>query len=108
MRFYTNKHPFYCGIDLHTCSLYVCILDDDGQTVLHKEIKAKPEPLFDLLTPYLGNVVLGVECMHCWYWISDFCHEHNIDFILSHALYMKAIHGKKLKMTGSTHTKSRT
>ena len=56
MRFYTNKHPFYCGIDLHVRSLYVCILEDDGQTVLHKEIKAKPEPFFDLLTPYLGNV----------------------------------------------------
>ena len=97
MRFYTNKHPFYCGIDLHARSLYVCILDDDGQTLLHKEIKAKPEPLLDLLKPYLGNVVLGVECMHCWYWISDFCHEHNIDFILGHALYMKAIHGGKAK-----------
>lgn len=97
MRFYTDKHPYYCGIDLHARSLYVCILDDDGQTVLHKEIKAQPEPLLALLAPYQGNVVVGVECMHCWYWVADFCHEHNIDFILGHALYMKAIHGGKAK-----------
>jgi len=31
--------------------------------------------------------------MHCWYWISDFCENLGIDFILGHALYVKAIHG---------------
>ena len=35
--------------------------------------------------------------MHCWNWISDVCHEHNIDFIRGHALYMKAIHAGKAK-----------
>ena len=35
--------------------------------------------------------------MHCWYWVVDFCESHNIDFILGHALYMKAIHGGKAK-----------
>jgi hypothetical protein len=24
MRFDTNQHPFYCGIDLHARSMYVC------------------------------------------------------------------------------------
>jgi transposase len=35
--------------------------------------------------------------MHCWYWVSDFCEDLGIDFILGHALYMKAIHGGKAK-----------
>ena len=35
--------------------------------------------------------------MHCWYWLSDLCEQHNIDFIIGHALYMKAIHGGKAK-----------
>jgi transposase len=35
--------------------------------------------------------------MHCWYWVSDFCEELSVDFILGHALYMKAIHGGKAK-----------
>ncbi|KMT63642.1 IS110 family transposase, partial [Catenovulum maritimum] len=97
MNFYNNMHPYYCGIDLHTRSLYVCILDQNGHKVLHKEIKASPEKLLQLLEPYIGNIVVGVECMHCWYWVSDFCAEHDIDFILGHALYMKAIHGGKAK-----------
>jgi hypothetical protein len=32
MRFYTNQHPFYCGIDLHARSMYVCILSHEGNS----------------------------------------------------------------------------
>jgi len=97
MNFYNNIHEYYCGIDLLARSLYVCILNQAGETVLHKEIQAKPDLLADLLDPYIGHIVVGVECMHCWYWVSDFCDNLNIDFILGHALYMKAIHGGKAK-----------
>lgn len=97
MRFYTQQRPFFCGIDLHARSLYVCIVDDSGNICLHKEIKAAPEPLLALLTSYLGKIVVGVECMHCWYWIADLCRDHGIEFILGHALYMRAIHGGKAK-----------
>lgn len=97
MRFYTNLHPYYCGIDLHARSLYVCIIDDQGETIVHKEIKANPLALFKLLEPYIGNIIVGVECMHCWYWVADWCEDNHVDFILGHALYMKAIHGGKAK-----------
>lgn len=60
--------------------------------MLHKEIIARPEPLLALLEPFRDDLVIGVECRHCWYWISDLCEEHSIDFILGQALYMKAIH----------------
>jgi len=97
MKFYNNSHPYYCGIDLHARSLYVCIIDQNGEVCLHKEIPASPDRLNRLLEPYIGQVVVGVECMHCWYWVSDFCEEIGVDFILGHALYMKAIHGGKAK-----------
>lgn len=97
MRFYTNLHPYYCGIDLHARLLYVCIIDDKGEILVHKKISDSPEALLTLLAPYIGNIVVGVECMHCWYWVSDFCLENNIDFVLGHALYMEAIHGGKTK-----------
>ena len=97
MRFYTETRPYYCGIDLHARSLYVCIIDHNGKTCIHKEIKAAPEPLLKILTAYLDQIVVGVECMHCWYWIADFCEHRGIEFILGHALYMKAIHGGKAK-----------
>ena len=97
MNFYNNTHPYYCGIDLHARTLYVCIIDNQGNTCLHKEISADPNKLASLLEPYIGNIVVGVECMHCWYWVADFCDDLGVDFILGHALYMKAIHGGKAK-----------
>jgi hypothetical protein len=97
MRFYTTFHKYYCGIDLHARLLYVCILNERGEKVLHQKIQADPKQLLRLLKPYLGQIVVGVECMHCWYWVSDFCRELKVDFILGHALYMKAIHGGKAK-----------
>lgn len=97
MKFYTKLHDFYCGIDLHARILYVCILNREGEKVLHQKIKAEQGLLSQLISPYLGNLVIGVECMHCWYWVSDLCEAQGIDFVLGHALYMKAIHGGKAK-----------
>ena len=97
MNFYNHTHPYYCGIDLHARSLYVCVIDQAGETRVHKEIPANPGKLKQLLEPFIDNVVVGVECMHCWYWVSDFCETLGVNFILGHALYMKAIHGGKAK-----------
>ena len=41
--------------------------------------------------------MVGVECMFTWYWLADLCLDESLDFILGHALYMKAIHGGKNK-----------
>ena len=38
MRFYTKQHKYYCGIDLHTRVMYLCILNADGETVLHRNV----------------------------------------------------------------------
>ena len=40
MRFYQQQHKFYCGVDLHARSMHVCIVDQDGQTKVHKNIDA--------------------------------------------------------------------
>jgi len=98
MRFYTKNHHYYCGIDLHARVLYVCILNAQGTPVLHCRIDATSIDLIDTLAPYMhDNLVVGVECMHCWYWVSDLCRDFNIPFVLGHALYMRAIHGGKAK-----------
>jgi len=67
MRFYNNTHPYYCGIDLHAKTLYICIIDQIGEALVHREIPAHPDKLHKILSPYDGNIVVGVECMHCWY-----------------------------------------
>ncbi len=43
MRFYTKQHKFYCGIDLHARSMYMCILDQEGNIMLHKNSQATPK-----------------------------------------------------------------
>jgi transposase len=97
MRFYTKQHKYYCGIDLHTKKMYVCILDAGGEVVLHRNIKTDREAFLNLIKPFREDIVVAVECMFTWYWIADLCAEQNIPFVLGHALYMKAIHGGKAK-----------
>src|SRR5262245_11678843 len=97
MRFYTNQQRFYCGIDLHARTMYVCILSHDGELLLHRNMPAAPAPFLKAVTPYREGLVVAVECMFTWYWLADLCAEQNIPFVLGHALYMKAIHGGKAK-----------
>ena len=97
MRFYTNQHQYYCGIDLHTKNMYVCILNQEGKILLHKNADVCKDTLLKFIKPYLPDIVISVECIFTWYWIADFCMKHSIPFVLGHALYMKAIHGSKTK-----------
>ena len=77
--------------------MYVCILDQAGETRLHRNMPATPEALLKAITPYREQIVLAAECMLTWYWLADCCADHGIPFVLGHALYMKAIHGGKAK-----------
>lgn len=97
MRFYTKQHRFYCGIDLHTNKMYVCILDHTGEIVLHRNMKARPDHFLYAVKPYREDLVVAAECMFAWYWLADLCEDENIPFVLGHALYMRAIHGGKSK-----------
>jgi transposase len=97
MRFYTKAHQFYCGIDLHARTMYLCILNRDGEILVHRNMKAAPEPFLKAIAPYREDMVVCVECMFTWYWLADLCAQEGIPFVLGHALYMKAIHGGKAK-----------
>jgi transposase len=97
MRFYTKPHQFYCGIDLHARTMYVCILNQGGEIMLHRNMKTSPEMLLRNIAPYRADIVLAVECMFTWYGLADLCAEERIPFVLGHALSMKAIHGGKAK-----------
>jgi transposase len=97
MRFYTTQHPFYCGIDLHARTMYVCILDQAGETRLHRNLPATPEALLKAIAPSREQIVRAAECMFTWYWLADLGAEHGIPCVLGHALSMKAIHGGKAK-----------
>lgn len=97
MRFYNEQRLFYCGVDLHARTMYLCILDREGNIVLHKNIKTQPAALLRAVEPFREGLVIGCECMFAWYWLADLCAEEGIEFVLGHALYMGAIHGGKSK-----------
>jgi transposase len=77
--------------------MHVCLVDAAGKTLVHKNIAASPERFLALIRPYREGLAVAAECMFAWYWLADLCQEENIKFILGHALYMKAIHGGKVK-----------
>ncbi len=97
MRFYSKRHRYYCGVDLHASSMYICILDSDGEIVVHRNLKSRPEVFLAEIAPYRVDIVVAAECVFTWYWLADLCARENIAFVLGHALYMKAIHGAKTK-----------
>ena len=97
MNFYTQQHKHYCGIDLPAKARYVCILDQHGTKLVHKNLPTTPEAFLRLITPYRDDLVVGAECMFTWYWLADLCQKEGIAFVLGHALYMQAIHGGKAK-----------
>ena len=105
MRFYTGQHRYYCGIDLHARTMYLCILEhESGKTLLHRNVRCEPDRFLRAIEPYRDDLVVSAECIFCWYWLADLCAAENIPFVLGHALYMKAIHGGKAKEYGKTHT----
>src|SRR6476619_6822010 len=52
MRFYQQQHRFYCGVDLHARCMYLCILDQAGQTLLHRDFPAEAGVFLDAIAPY--------------------------------------------------------
>jgi len=97
MNFYTRQHKHYCGIDLQARAMYVCILDQAGTILVHKNLPTTPEAFLRVTAPYRDALVVAGECLFTWYWLADLCAKEGIAFILGHALYMKAIHGGKAK-----------
>jgi transposase len=99
MNFYTQQHQFYCGVDLHSKSMHVCVVDQAGKKLLHRDFKNHdPEAWLKRVEPYRDkDLVVGVESTFNWYWLADLCLEQEIPFVLGHALYLKAIHGGKTK-----------
>jgi transposase len=97
MRFYNRPHTYYCGIDLHVKTMYVCILDGAGQVLVHRNAPSTPAAFLAVVAPYRDGLVVAAECMFTWYWLADVCAAEGIPFVLGHALAMKAIHGGKAK-----------
>ncbi len=52
MEFYTKQHQYYCGIDLHTKKMTVCILKSTGEIVAHRNLNTNPETFLNFIAPF--------------------------------------------------------
>jgi hypothetical protein len=59
-RFSTNQHPFYCGIDLHARTMYVCVLSQSGDVLVHRTMQTDPETFLKAIAPYRQGLVVAV------------------------------------------------
>jgi hypothetical protein len=60
MRFYTKQHQFYCGIDLHARTRYLCLLTREGEMLVHRHLPAGPAPWLKTIAPSRTALVVGV------------------------------------------------
>jgi hypothetical protein len=108
MRFYTKTHRHYCGIDLHARSMYLCILDREGEVLLHQNMKATPEAFLGAVAPYRDDLVVAVECIFTWYWLADLCAVNRfprVNEFLSYARLVKAQKSSAGKLLGHSGRK---
>ncbi len=96
MKFYTNMSEYSCGIDLHAKTMYVCIYNNKGEKVIHRNLRQKKH-FCGVISKYRHDMVVAAESTFNWYWLADLCRREGIPFVLGHALYMRAIHGAKVK-----------
>src|SRR5262245_50482541 len=82
MRFYTQQHRFYCGIDLHARTISLCILDAAGAIAREATLDATRAAVLDAVAPYRDGLVVACECMFAWYSLADLCEDTGIPFVL--------------------------
>ena len=63
MRYYKQQHTHYCGVDLHTKTMFLCVLDAKGNTVLSRNTLANPKSFRKAIAPYREDLVVACECM---------------------------------------------
>jgi hypothetical protein len=75
--------------------MYLCLLTQEGEVVLHRHMRAAPEPFLQAIVPSREDLVVCVEGLFTWDWLADLCTQEGMPFVLGHALYMTAMPGGK-------------
>ena len=106
MRYAKVDAQYYCGIDLHSRSMYISVMDKEGEVLFHRNMPNDFNMFKGYVQRFLPNMAVGVESSCYYYWLADACKEAGIPFYLGHAYYMpvrgravdrKAINGGKVK-----------
>jgi transposase len=77
--------------------MHLWVLSQDGEIVLHRKMKAAPEPFLQAIAPSREGLVVCVEGLFTWSWLADLWAQEGIPCVLGPARSMKAIHGGTAK-----------
>jgi transposase len=97
MRYAQLDTDYYCGIDLHSRSMYVTVMEKSGTVLFQRNMPNNFRVFHNYINRFLPGIAVGVESSCYYYWLADACLESGIPFYLGHAYYMKAINGGKVK-----------
>ena len=98
MKLHQATTQFNCGIDLHGNSMYVCVIDREGQVLVHRKVRENNlEYLRRMLAAYRQDLTVCCESTFNWYFLADFCWSAGIVFVLGHAAMIRAVHQAKVK-----------
>ena len=96
--YYQTTTEYSCGVDLHSRQMYICVMNGEGDVQVHRNVRGNAFAYFlKLVEPYKHSLTVCCECTFNWYWFADACIDAGCEFVLGHALYMRAIHSFKTK-----------
>jgi transposase len=72
-------------------------VNKEGEKLVHRKLDNDSNLFLRIIKPYKDDPVVSAESTSNWYWFADLCQDNGVEFVLGHALYMKAIHGGKAK-----------
>lgn len=88
---------YYSGIDLHSDNCYITTLSESGSLVKQQRVENISELILNYFHSLPGDHQAVVESTTGWYWLNDLLQENNIELVLAHAKYLKAISYAKVK-----------
>jgi hypothetical protein len=66
MRCSTQSHTVDWGLDWHARTLSRCLFNQGGAILLHRQMKAAPEPSLQAMAPDRGDLAGCVEGLFPW------------------------------------------
>ena len=87
----------HVGIDLHSNNMVIVAINDNGDEVRQAKLPSNGGALEDFFGTFDEPVQAVVECTCFWYWLADWCTEHDIPLTLAHSKMVKAISYAKVK-----------
>jgi transposase len=88
---------FYSGIDLHKDMSFITTISPSGQVLKQSKLPNTDYAIQNYFSQFAIQHKAVVESTSNWYWMADLLNSQNIDIVLAHAKYVKAISYAKVK-----------